>query len=122
MLKKGRLNLPDMLGSLVSGFDEKEMKNGGLRPVLEPGEELEIMEPNGIELGHKENEYGFDDLVNDTDLDKEGAFRTRKRPDKDGTGRISVMEVIAADEKRSDIEYEVRTWNVLLLFFSSCSL
>ncbi|KAJ6758974.1 TBC1 DOMAIN FAMILY MEMBER GTPASE-ACTIVATING PROTEIN [Salix koriyanagi] len=114
MLKKGRLNLPDMLGSLVSGFDEKEMKNGGLRPVLEPGEELEIMEPNGIELGHKENEYGFDDLVNDTDLDKEGAFRTRKRPDKDGTGRISVMEVIAADEKRSDIEYELTQKEIYL--------
>ncbi|KAJ6296357.1 hypothetical protein OIU78_024244 [Salix suchowensis] len=114
MLKKGRLNLPDMLGSLVSGFDEKEMKNGGLRPVLEPGEELEIMEPNGIELGHKENEYGFDDLVNDTDLDKEGAFRTRKRPDKDGTGRISVMEVIAADEKRSDIEYELSQKEIYL--------
>ncbi|KAJ6673201.1 TBC1 DOMAIN FAMILY MEMBER 13-LIKE [Salix viminalis] len=114
MLKKGRLNLPDMLGSLVSGFDEKEMKNGGLRPVLEPGEELEIMEPNGIELGHKENEYGFDDLVNGTDLDKEGAFRTRKRPDKDGTGRISVMEVIAADEKRSDIEYELSQKEIYL--------
>ncbi|KAJ6731934.1 TBC1 DOMAIN FAMILY MEMBER 13-LIKE [Salix purpurea] len=90
MLKKGRLNLPDMLGSLVSGFDEKEMKNGGLRPVLEPGEELEIMEPNGIELGHKENEYGFDDLVNDTDLDKE------------------------ADEKRSDIEYELSQKEIYL--------
>ena len=109
MLKKGRLKLPDSLGSLVSGFDDKEMKNGGPGTVLEPGEELEIMEPNGTEFSHKENEYGFDDLVNDTDLDKEGAFRTRKRPGKDGTGRISVMEVIAADEKRSDIEYEVRT-------------
>jgi hypothetical protein len=27
------------------------------------------------------------------------------------------MEVIAADEKRSDVEYEVRMWNVLFLFF-----
>lgn len=108
MLKKGMLKLPDKLGGLVSGFDDKEMKNGGSDPVLESGEELEIMEPNGIELGHKENVYEFDDLVNDTDVDKEDAFRTRKRPDKDGSGRVSVMEVIAADEKRSDIEYEVR--------------
>ncbi|XP_034918857.1 uncharacterized protein [Populus alba] len=108
MLKKGTLKLPDKLGGLVSGFDDKEMKNGGSSdPVLESGEELEIMEPNGIELGHKENVYEFDDLVNDTDVDKADAFRTRKRPDKDGSGRVSVMEVIAADEKRSDIEYEL---------------
>ncbi|KAH8481649.1 hypothetical protein H0E87_029219 [Populus deltoides] len=83
------------------------MKNGGSDPVLESGEELEIMEPNGIELGHKENVYEFDDLVNGTDVDNEDAFRTRKRPDKDGSGQVSVMEVIAADEKRSDVEYEL---------------
>jgi hypothetical protein len=41
-------------------------------------------------------------------VDNEDAFRTRKRPDKDGSGQVSVMEVIAADEKRSDVEYEVR--------------
>ncbi|XP_011017761.1 PREDICTED: TBC1 domain family member 13-like isoform X2 [Populus euphratica] len=107
MLKNGKLKLPDKLGGLVSGFDDKEMKNGGSDPVLESGEELEIMEPNGIELGHKENVYEFDDLVNDTDVDNEDAFRTRKKPDKDGSGQVSVMEVIAADEKRSDVEYEL---------------
>lgn len=108
MLKNGKLKLPDKLGGLVSGFEDKEMKSGGSDPVLESGEELEIMEPNGIELGHKENVYEFNDLVNDTDVDNEDAFRTRKRPDKDGSGQVSVMEVIAADEKRSDVEYEVR--------------
>ncbi|KAJ6699784.1 TBC1 DOMAIN FAMILY MEMBER GTPASE-ACTIVATING PROTEIN [Salix purpurea] len=107
MLKKGKLKLPDRLGILVPGFEEKEEENGGSEPVFESGEELEIMEPNGVELGHKENEYEFDDLgVNDTVGDKVDAFRTRKRPDKNRSGQVSVMDVIAAEEKRSDLEHE----------------
>ena len=109
MLKKGKLKLPDRLGILVPGFEDKEEENGGSEPVFESGEELEIMEPNGVELGHKENEYEFDDLgVNDTVGDKVDAFRTRKRPDKNRSGQVSVMDVIAAEEKRSDLEHEVR--------------
>ncbi|KAL3585500.1 hypothetical protein D5086_012367 [Populus alba] len=106
MLKKGKLKLPDRLGILVPGFDDKEEENGGSEPVFESGEELEIMEPNGVELGHKENEYEFDLGVDDKVGDKVDAFRTRKRPDKDGLGQVTVREVIAADEKRSDLEYE----------------
>jgi hypothetical protein len=118
MLKKGKLKLPDRLGILVPGLDDKEEENGGSEPVFESGEELEIMEPNGVELGHKENEYEFDLGVDDKVGDKVDAFRTRKRPDKDGPGHVTVREVIAADEKRSDLEYEVRAWNVLSLFSS----
>lgn len=109
---KGKLKLsakaprvfPDRIGSLVSGFDDKEDENGESDSALdfESGEELEILQPSGAGSG-REIEDGYVDIM-------EGQLesRVRQRSEKDGSGLVSVKEVIAADEKRSDLEYEVR--------------
>ncbi|KAJ4708261.1 TBC1 domain family member protein [Melia azedarach] len=108
---KGKLKLsakaprvfPDRIGSLVSGFDDKEDENGESDSALdfESGEELEILQPSGAGSG-REIEDGYVDIM-------EGQLesRVRQRSEKDGSGLVSVKEVIAADEKRSDLEYEL---------------
>ena len=42
----------------------------------------------------------------------------RKVPERDGAGIVSVKEVIATDEKRSDLEYQVRI-SFFFFFFPS---
>ncbi|KAF2318034.1 hypothetical protein GH714_041361 [Hevea brasiliensis] len=115
---KGRFKLPDKarrvfpLGSLIAGLDDKgEDESGGYDLVFQSGEELEFIQPNGAEVA-KESDYEFqcefdDDFgINDKMMDKEDA-KAPKRSLKDGPGQVSVMEVIAADEKRSDLEHEL---------------
>ncbi|KAF2312920.1 hypothetical protein GH714_042432 [Hevea brasiliensis] len=104
---------PDRLGSLVAGLDDKVDENGLYDPVVESGEELEFIQPNGATLGKESDyeihyEYGDDGIfgLNEKMMDKEDA-KARKRSDKDGPGQASVMEVFAADEKRSDLEHEL---------------
>ncbi|KAK2645939.1 hypothetical protein Ddye_021134 [Dipteronia dyeriana] len=87
---KARRVFPDRLGSLVAGFDDKDEDIG------DSGKELEILEPNGSGSG-RETE---DDYV-------EKMEEVRQIPDRDGAGIVSVKEVIAADEKRSDLEYQL---------------
>ncbi|KAG8639290.1 hypothetical protein MANES_14G132800v8 [Manihot esculenta] len=110
---KARRVFPDRLGSLVAGLVDKEDENGLYDSVFESGEELEFIQPDRAELC-KESDYEFqceygDDCdlsLNDKMMEKEDA-KTRKRSEKDGPGQVSVMEVFAADEKRSDIEHEL---------------
>ncbi|KAJ9163104.1 hypothetical protein P3X46_022809 [Hevea brasiliensis] len=115
---KGKFKLPDKarrvfpLGSLIAGLDDKgEDESGGYDLVFQSGEELEFIQPNGAEVA-KESDYEFqcefdDDFgINDKMMDKEDA-KAPKRSLKDGPGQVSVMEVIAADEKRSDLEHEL---------------
>ncbi|OWM71751.1 hypothetical protein CDL15_Pgr005939 [Punica granatum] len=101
---KPRKVFPDRLGSLVAGFDLKEPENGWYS-VLEPGEELKAFEPNGLGSVEPVTACDFDDeKPRGVDLD----FRSLLvRPAKDGHGSVSAMEVIAADEKRSDLEHEL---------------
>ncbi|XP_021666624.2 uncharacterized protein LOC110654816 isoform X2 [Hevea brasiliensis] len=110
---KARRVFPDRLGSLVAGLDDKVDENGVYDPVVESGEELEFIQPNGATLGKESDykihyEYGDDGIfgLNGKMMDKEDA-KARKRSDKDGPGQASVMEVFAADEKRSDLEHEL---------------
>ncbi|XP_050271929.1 uncharacterized protein LOC126715392 isoform X3 [Quercus robur] len=93
---KARRAFPDRLGSLVAGFDGKEEEYGGGSDlvVFEPGEELETFQPNGF-VSDKESD-GVENFVED-----------RPRPEKDGAGPVSTVQVIAVDEKRSDLEYEL---------------
>ena len=101
---KARRAFPDHLGSLVAGFDGKEEEycGGSDLVVFEPGEELEIFQPNGF-VSDKESD-GVENFVED-----------RPRLEKDGAGSVSTVQVIVVDEKRSDLEYEV--WNLSLTGF-----
>lgn len=107
--EKARKAFPDHLGSLVSGFDEKEEeKLGGFDSVFDSGEELETFRPNdgfgsGIE-NQNDGVEGFGDVA----VNEASGFRVRVGPNRDWAGSVSVLEAIAADEKRSDLEYEVR--------------
>ncbi|KAK4764833.1 hypothetical protein SAY86_025923 [Trapa natans] len=98
---------PDMLGSLVLGFELKESENaGGSLASLESGEELKAFEPNGLGSVQPVAMSDFvDEKPKGTNLD----IRSRLlRPAKDGHGQVSAMEgIIAADEKRSDLQYEL---------------
>ncbi|PON89018.1 Rab-GTPase-TBC domain containing protein [Trema orientale] len=107
--EKARKAFPDRLGSLVAGFDDKEEEEQELRgfdSVVESGEELETFGPNdgfgsGIETGNDGSEGLGDEAVNVS------GFRVRMKPDRESAGSVSVLEAIAADEKRSDLEYEL---------------
>ena len=101
---KARQAFPDRLGSLVARFDGKEEEycGGSDLVVFEPGEELETFQPNGF-VSNKESD-GVENFLED-----------RPRPEKDEAGLVSTVQVIAVDEKRSDLEYEV--WNLSLTGF-----
>jgi hypothetical protein len=98
--EKARRAFPDRLGSLVVGFDDKEDESGGSDVIFEPGEELETFHPNGF--GSDRERDG-----NRGEFHEELDVKVRPRPDRDGAGPVSASQVIAADEKRSDLEYEV---------------
>ncbi|KAL6331146.1 hypothetical protein AAG906_009574 [Vitis piasezkii] len=106
---KGKLKLPeaarrafpDRLGSLVMGFDDKDDENGGSDLVFGSGEELETFQPNGFGLDRESDEDEEHKPSDDSDM------RIRQRSDKDGASSVSVSEIIAADEKRSDIAFEL---------------
>lgn len=114
MLKGKKLKLPDRLGSLVVGFDDKDEDSGGSGSVFESGEELEIIQPNGFGSG-RESETDDDGEIEEdamvkrkVKVDGELEQKGRQRHEKDGSGHVLVMKIIQTDEKRSDIEYEVR--------------
>ncbi|KAL6223890.1 hypothetical protein ACLB2K_002747 [Fragaria x ananassa] len=101
---KARRVFPDRLGSLVAGFDEKAEEDGASDLVFESGEELETIQPNGY--GSSGGESGVEDFEEERVERVEPDLRVRQpRPERDGPG--SVMAAIAADERRSDLEYEV---------------
>ncbi|XP_058201527.1 uncharacterized protein LOC131316241 isoform X1 [Rhododendron vialii] len=99
--EKARRAFPDVLGSLVAGFDEKDEENGGL-PDRVIGEELETLEPIGFASDREIDEYGRDDEEKYPDGEL-----VREKHEKDVGVSVSVEEIIAKDEKRSDLEYEL---------------
>lgn len=113
---KGKLKLPektkrvfpDRLGSLVAGFENKAEENGGSDPVFDSGEELEMILPNGYGSGRESQIDEEDEDFDDEKLDRELDLRVQQRPEREGPGSLSVLAAIAADDKRSDLEYEVR--------------
>lgn len=98
--EKARRAFPDRLGSLVAGFDDKEEESRVSDIVFEPGEELETFQPNGFgsDRGSDVDDEKFDEVLD---------VKVRPRPDRDGAGPASALQVIAADEKRSDLAYEL---------------
>lgn len=100
--KKASRAFPDRLGSLATGFDIKGDGNGESDSAFESGEELEILQPNGPGSGRE----SADDYVEM--VEEQFKSNVRHKPEKYGSGLVSVKEIIAADDKRSDLEYEVR--------------
>lgn len=86
--------------------------------MFESGEELETIQPNGYGSSAESDNDDFDDEK----VERESDLRVRQqKPERDGPGSASVLAAIAADDKRSDLEYEVRSWelhylNVLVHF------
>lgn len=89
----------DRLGSLVAAkFDDKQHpdQKGGPGSALESGEELqELHEAVVVEEEEEEEDFG-------SGADEGPSIRQ-------GSGQVpvSVSDVIAAEEKRSDLQYEV---------------
>ncbi|KAJ0031682.1 hypothetical protein Pint_13015 [Pistacia integerrima] len=105
---KARRVFPDRLGSLVSGFNDKEEENEDSASETEVGKELEILLPNASGSG----EGSEDDYVEKIEEQRQSGIR--QGPEKEGTGLVSVKEVIAADDKRSDLEYELSQMEINL--------
>ncbi|XP_022732448.1 TBC1 domain family member 13-like [Durio zibethinus] len=114
MLKGKKLKLPDRLGSLVAGFDDKDDDSGGSGSIFESGEELEIIQSNGFALD-RESETDDDGEVEEETMVKrkmkvDGELEhngRQQRHEKDGSDHLWLMKNIEADEKRSDLEYEI---------------
>ncbi|KAL5547850.1 hypothetical protein UlMin_003081 [Ulmus minor] len=106
--EKARKAFPDQLGSFVIGFDDKEDEIEGSDSIFYYGEELETFQPNGFGLDRDgEKNGGGNDGFDDEKVDEELGLRVRPKPERDQAGLVSVLEGIVADEKRSDIEYEL---------------
>ncbi|KAL2338378.1 hypothetical protein Fmac_012824 [Flemingia macrophylla] len=100
---RARRVFPDRLGSLVAAFDEKGNEIDVSEFELEPGEELEPIQPGGLGF-HRESDDG-DEAADDDDDDKER--KIRQRPIKDSFTPVSVLRFISEEEKRSDLEHEI---------------
>ncbi|XP_039031643.1 TBC1 domain family member 13-like isoform X1 [Hibiscus syriacus] len=115
MLKGKKLKLPDRLGSLVAGFEDKDGDSGGSGSALDLGEELEIIQPNGFgsdresETDDEGGEVQEEALVKrNLEVDEELEHHGRQpRHQKDRSDHISVIKTIEDDEKRSDVDYEI---------------
>ena len=105
---KPRRVFPDQLGSLVAGFNDKGDEIGGSESEFELGEELEPIQPGALGF-HRESDDG-DEAIDDDDDDDDNDIdrKIRQRPNKDAATPVSVLKSISVDEKRSDLEYEVR--------------
>ncbi|XP_021912117.1 TBC1 domain family member 13-like isoform X3 [Carica papaya] len=104
---KGKLKLPDRLGNLVVDFEDRDDKIGGSSSVLASSEELEIILPNGLGFSrHKDDGDGLC-CTEEKKTNEAAIFRASARPYKDRAGSVSAMAFIAADEKRSDFEYQL---------------
>ncbi|PPR89285.1 hypothetical protein GOBAR_AA31394 [Gossypium barbadense] len=74
MLKGKKLKLPDRLGSLVAGFEDKDEDSGGSGSVSELGEELEILQPTGFrsdrEIDEKRSDIEYEISQKEINLEK----------------------------------------------------
>ncbi|CAL5443318.1 unnamed protein product [Camellia sinensis] len=118
MLLKGKIKLPekarrvfpDHLGSLVAGFEdrEQEIEIEVSDPNFEPGEELETFQPNVLASDREIDKIDDYEIDNGKYSDGESDLsKVRPKPEKDVAASVSVKEIIVADEKRSDLEYEL---------------
>ncbi|KAE8714197.1 Ypt/Rab-GAP domain of gyp1p superfamily protein isoform 2 [Hibiscus syriacus] len=114
MLKGKKLNLPDRLGSLLAGFEDKDGDSGGSGSALDLGEELEIIQPNRFRSGRESESDDEDGEVQEEamvkrklEVDEELEHHGRQPRHQNGSDHISVVKTIEDDEKRSDIEYEI---------------
>ena len=112
--QKSHHSFPNGLGSLVAGFDAHgdggEDENGVVYKELESGEELETFEPFGL------GSHGdVDDHQNEgtSYVKSDAGFSEIRAPP---IHKVDV-EAIDADDKRSDLDYEVRRRSLLYSIF-----
>lgn len=109
MILKSKLKIPEKslqifpnhLGSLIAGPEEKDVVSEEA-----PEEELETFLPNGFVLEREIGEYERDDEEERGDGEL-GLSKLGKKIDKDVGVTFSDRESILADEKRSDLEFEL---------------
>lgn len=108
--QKTHLPFPPKLSSLVSGSEGKEAENaGGEDQGFESGKELETFLPNGLGLEAEFEVHSEIPRENfDSNVLERGASELYKNE----------MEAVHVDEKRSDMEYEVRMKTVFSPSFS----
>lgn len=105
--KARKLVFPEMLGSLVVGREERNYIMGSDKRDESTGEELRTFEPHGFALKHM-----IKDQTNDFDEELSVPQKTNR----------SLGAIVHAcindddDEKRSDLEYEVRL--VIIIFIT----
>ncbi|KAK6941657.1 LOW QUALITY PROTEIN: Rab-GTPase-TBC domain [Dillenia turbinata] len=95
---------PERLGSLIIGFESKNDAILGSNSEFESGEELETFQPYAFGF---EREVAGDNNEVYNSGDGESELRIKHRNEKDGQNQVSVAKLIAADEKRSDLEFEL---------------
>ncbi|KAK6945098.1 Rab-GTPase-TBC domain [Dillenia turbinata] len=95
---------PDRLGSLVIGFESKDDAILGSDSEFESGEELETFQPHAFGFEREDDDDGHEVYNSD---DGKSELRIKHRNEKDGQNQVSVAKLIAADEKRSDLEFEL---------------
>lgn len=90
---------------MVAGLDEKGNEIESSEFEVESGEELEAIKPGALGF-HRESGDGGEAMDEEKD---ENDQRIRQKPNKDAASTsVSVLKSISLDEKRSDLEYEVR--------------
>lgn len=104
--QKAHQAFPNRLGSLVAGFEgpgreEDEDIGGRFDKGLESGEELETFHPNGLGFDREvddQNEVKSHVKSDDADFLEIKAAHKHKKD----------LETVDVEEKRSDLDYEVR--------------
>ncbi|XP_043701424.1 TBC1 domain family member 13-like isoform X2 [Telopea speciosissima] len=97
--EKHKRILPDLLGGLVASLEHRENDGGGSSLRFEPGKELETLQLKGSESEHEND----DEVKTDGDLDLTNRWRISREVE----APVSVSENIDADEKRSELEFEL---------------
>ena len=97
---KGKLKLPEKARKIFPGRIVRPVTEEP-EPGLNLGEELEILPPHGLGFG-SDKEVEIDPLEEEWE-----EVRVRSGQSGDGFGR-NLKTLIDEDEKRSDLEYEVK--------------
>ncbi|XP_042489392.1 TBC domain-containing protein C1952.17c-like isoform X2 [Macadamia integrifolia] len=97
--EKHKRVLPDLLGSLVASLEHRENDGEGSSLRFEPGKELETLHFNRSESEHEND----DEEKTDGDFDLTNQWKTCREVE----AQVSVSEIIAEDEKRSELEFEL---------------
>ncbi|CAM8945903.1 unnamed protein product [Rhodiola kirilowii] len=102
--EKAKRVFPDRLGSWVGRMEDKDGGVGEVDSICVFVKELETFQPNGFE-SEKGSEGKGESVV---ECQCEAVVKARPvRHEKEGRSAVRIDDVLAADEKRSDVEFEL---------------